>query len=60
MNGAMATWNAQGVQHFMAVVDGPGKFTTISKNELSFLEKRLNDGRGVRLNLNGTFKVFLD
>ena len=27
---------------------------------LTFMEKRLSDGRGVRLNMDGTFKGFID
>jgi filamentous hemagglutinin len=30
------------------------------ENGLSFIEKKLPDGRGVRLNLDGTFKGFID
>ncbi len=53
--------NEQGLIHLQDVMHGPGEF--IKKdydNGLSFLEKRLPDGRGVRLNLDGSFKGFLD
>ena len=32
----------------------------VKSNGVKFLEKRLDDGRGVRLNMDHTFKTFLD
>ena len=43
------------------VIHGPGEFAKQTyENGLIFMEKRLPDGRGVRLNMDGTFKGFLD
>lgn len=49
------------MKHFNDVLEGPGEFKSITTSEgKTFLEKRLPDGRGVRLNQDGTFKGFLD
>jgi filamentous hemagglutinin len=61
MTGSMKTWNEQGMAQLRDVVRGPGQFTQQAyDNGLTFLEKRLPDGRGVRLNMDGSFKGFLD
>ena len=61
MSGPMTKWNELGMAQLQEVVDGPGSFTKQTyDNGLTFLEKRLPDGRGVRLNLDGSFKGFLD
>ena len=61
MTGSMRTWNEQGMAQLRDVVRGPGQFTKQTyDNGLTFLEKRLPDGRGVRLNMDGSFKGFLD
>ncbi|EHB62699.1 WXG100 family type VII secretion target [Paenibacillus lactis] len=47
--------------HLEEIVDGPGGFVEVTNNRgITFLEKKLPDGRGVRLNLDGTFKGFID
>ncbi|WP_416208900.1 RHS repeat-associated core domain-containing protein [Acidovorax sacchari] len=60
MTGSMKTWNDQGVAHLNDVLRGPGAFAQVNSNGIYFLEKRLGDGRGVRLNMDGSFKGFLD
>jgi len=61
MAGAMRTWNDQAVKHFRDVVRGPGEFKEVTNKDCTkFLEKSLENGRGVRLNMNGTFKGFID
>jgi RHS repeat-associated protein len=60
-SGSMKTWNEQGMVHLRDVIRGPGEFAKQAYEDgLMFLEKRLPDGRGVRLNMDGTFKGFLD
>uniref|UniRef100_UPI002625574E hypothetical protein n=1 Tax=Halomonas sp. TaxID=1486246 RepID=UPI002625574E len=59
--GAMSTWNDQAIKHLDDIVNAPGEFERITNDRgVSFLEKRLPDGRGARLNLDGTFKGFID
>lgn len=42
-------------------MNAPGSFIkTPNDRGINFLEKRLHDGRGVRLNMDGTFKGFID
>jgi len=61
MTGAMTSWNDQAMRHFREIVRAPGDFKQVKTEQgLSFLEKRLDDGRGIRLNLDGTFKGFID
>ncbi|EIJ69354.1 PAAR domain-containing protein [Pasteurella bettyae] len=61
IKGNMTTWNEQGIKHFDDILNAPGKFEqTISKKEIEFIEKRLPDGRGMRLNQDWTFKGFID
>lgn len=56
VKGNSASVNAQAEKHLREILDGPGKFVQNGK----FLEKKLPDGRGVRLNQDGTFKGFID
>lgn len=60
MTGSMKTWNDQAMKHFREIVRGPGEFRQVASNGRSFLEKRLNDGRGIRLNMDYTFNTFID
>ena len=55
-------WHDQGLRHFQEIVDGPGHFqqVTDSKTGILWIEKRLPDGRGIRLNRDYTFKGFVD
>jgi len=53
--------NQTALKHLKEIMDGPGGFIKIkSPKGIEFLEKKLPDGRGVRLNLDGTFKGFID
>jgi len=59
--GAMDTWHEQAMKHFRDIYRGPGGFKReINDNGITFLEKRLSDGRGIRLNRDKTFKGFID
>ncbi|ASM36853.1 hypothetical protein CSF_0984 [Campylobacter sputorum bv. faecalis CCUG 20703] len=53
--------NKQAMKHFDDIMNGQGKFTTVTNDKgIQFLEKRLQDGRGIRLEMNGNFKGFID
>jgi len=61
IEGTMRNWHEQAMRHFKDIYHGPGKFVRVTTPKgISFLEKRLPDGRGIRLNLNYTFKGFID
>jgi RHS repeat-associated protein len=60
VKGSMTTWNDQAMVHLRDISRSPGKFQEVTTNGIRFLEKRLEDGRGMRLNMDGTFKSFLD
>lgn len=43
------------------ILVAPGNFIEkVAPNSIRFLEKMLPDGRGIRLNMDGTFKGFID
>ena len=43
------------------IIRAPGEFKSVTTEKGSpFIEKRLGDGRGIRLNLDGAFKGFVD
>ncbi len=53
--------NQTALNHLNEILDGAGDFTKVTNERgVSFLEKWLPDGRGVRLNMDGTFKGFID
>jgi filamentous hemagglutinin len=53
--------NQTALNHLNEIIDGAGDFTKVTNERgVSFLEKWLPDGRGVRLNMDGTFKGFID
>ncbi|MGI2297924.1 hypothetical protein [Paenibacillus sp. GXUN7292] len=53
--------NQAALNHLNEIINSPGGFTKVTNpNGIQFLEKSLQDGRGVRLNLDGTFKGFID
>jgi len=56
----MSTWNDQAMKHLREITRAPGEFKPVTDKGLIFMEKRLPDGRGVRLNMDGTFKGFID
>lgn len=51
-----ATFNEAGYKTFQEIWKAPGSFQKVG----GFLEKRLPDGRGIRLQDNWMFKGFLD
>ena len=59
--GSMDTWNLQGMKHLKDILNSNIEFKKVTNSKgITFLEKRLPDGRGVRLELNGNFKGFID
>ena len=49
------------MKHFREIMQGPGNFKAVKNSKgTTFLEKRLSDGRGIRLNQDYTFKGFID
>lgn len=53
--------NKTAQKHLEEIIDAPGDFVKVTNNRgITFLEKKLPDGRGIRLNLDGTFKGFID
>ena len=53
--------NQIALKHLNEIMEAPGDFVKVTNERgIQFLEKKLPDGRGVRLNLDGTFKGFLD
>ena len=49
------------MKHVREIIRGPGEFTKfITDKGITFIEKRLSDGRGIRLNQDYTFKGFVD
>ncbi|MCB9229165.1 MAG: hypothetical protein H6618_06095 [Deltaproteobacteria bacterium] len=62
LKGAMNTWHDQAMKHYREIFTGPGKFEKVAdpKTGIQWLEKRLPDGRGIRLQQDGAFKGFVD
>lgn len=61
VTGSQKAWNDQAMKHMREIFRGPGKFSKVTNNKgVTFLEKRLSDGRGIRLNQDHTFKGFID
>ena len=62
LKGRPESWHSQGLRIFEEIYRGAGKFKRVvdPKTNLPWLEKRLVDGRGVRLNLDGTFKGLVE
>ena len=61
MHGSIQLWDAQGMTHLRDIIRAPGYFKRIKTQKgVLFIEKRLLDGRGVRLNMDDTFKDFID
>ncbi len=52
--------NNAAMKHIEEILGAPGSFQTVESNGRMFLEKMLPDGRGIRLNMDGTFKGFID
>jgi len=56
----MKNWNNTATDQLRSILRAPGRFNTIESKGLRFMEKRLGDGRGIRLNMDGSFKGFID
>lgn len=57
----MKTWDEHAMMHLREITRAPGNFVPVTTdNGQTFIEKRLADGRGERLNMDGTFKGFID
>ncbi len=53
--------NKDAMKHLEEILNAPGDFKVVKTEKgISFLEKQLLDGRGVRLNMDGSFKGFID
>ncbi|MGG5342064.1 T7SS effector LXG polymorphic toxin [Enterococcus sp. AZ192] len=53
--------NKTAMRHVEEILNASGDFKVVkTKNGVSFLEKQLPDGRGIRLNMDGSFKGFID
>ncbi|MEY8357230.1 hypothetical protein AALB39_28350 [Lachnospiraceae bacterium 54-53] len=53
--------NQQAMKHINDIINGSGEFKIFTTDRgVQFWEKMLPDGRGLRLNLDGTFKGFID
>lgn len=49
------------MKHLREIARAPGEFKQVTTDKgLTFMEKWLPDGRGVRLNMDGAFKGFID
>lgn len=49
------------MKHLREIARAPWEFKPVTTDKgLNFMEKRLPDGRGVRLNMDNTFKGFID
>jgi len=49
------------MKHIDDIINGLGEFEIFTTERgVQFWEKKLSDGRGLRLNLDGTFKGFID
>ena len=57
----MDTWNLQGMKHLKDILNSNIEVKKVTNSKgITCLEKRVPDGRGVRLELNGNFKGFID
>jgi hypothetical protein len=61
LTGNPSTWHDQALRHFDDIMNSPDIFMPkTNASGIQFLEKMLPDGRGIRLNMNETFKGFID
>ncbi len=60
--GPMNTWHAQALNQIEQICNAPGEFKKVfdSSTGLTWIEKRLPNGQGIRLNQDYSFKGFLD
>ena len=52
--------NNTAMKHIKDILNGPGDFIKVISKGKYFLEKMLSDGRGLRLNMDETFKGIID
>ncbi len=62
LKGSMSSWHDQALKQFDYIHNAPGAYIKVvdTKTGLAWIEKRLPDGRGIRLNRDYTFKGFVD
>lgn len=62
LQGPMNSWHDQALEQLKHIYNAPGEFIKIvdPKTGLTWIEKRLPNGRGIRLNRDFTFKGFVD
>lgn len=62
LKGPMNTWHDQALNQLQHICSAPGEFKKVvdPTTGLTWIEKRLPDGRGIRLNQDYTFKGFID
>lgn len=60
VSGNSESINNAAMQQIDDILGAPREFNIVESNGHSFLEKMLPDGRGIRLNMDGTFKGFID
>ena len=62
LKGSMSTWHNQALDKLNNICNAPGDFIKVAdpNTGLQWIEKRLLDGSGVRLNQDYTFKGFID
>jgi RHS repeat-associated protein len=60
LSGPPSTWHEKAMKHFDDIMNADGPFIETLHDGRYFLEKRLPDGRGIRLNMDKTFKTFID
>ncbi len=61
ITGGQSSYYAQAMKHLREIYRAPGKFQRVTNSKgITFLEKKLPDGRGIRLQLDHGFKGFID
>jgi len=62
LTGALKTWHQQALKQVKEIVRAPGAFQPVTDPTTGrrWLEKRLPDGRGIRLQRDYTFKGLID
>jgi filamentous hemagglutinin len=61
ISGSPSTYHSQAMKHLREIYMAPGSFQKVTyPSGVSFLEKMLPDGRGLRLQLDHVFKGFID
>jgi hypothetical protein len=61
ISGSPSTYHSQATKHLREIYRAPGDFKRVTNpNGVTFLEKMLPDGRGIRLQLDHVFKGFID